>query len=94
MLFIDDKIIKETRLTEEELRREIAFMLYRSGKLTVVKAAHFAGLDKDAFMAALAASAKHEGKKAKGSRDITAFFNRFSIPLNGFTFDREAANER
>lgn len=94
MLLIDDKTLKETKLTEAELRREIALMLYRTGKLPLAKAARFAGLDKDAFAAALDRSANNGEKKAKKGRDLTAFFNQFNLPLRGFTFDREAANER
>jgi predicted HTH domain antitoxin len=45
MLVIEDEIVRATRLTEEELRREIAVLLHEKGRLTFSEARRLSGLD-------------------------------------------------
>jgi predicted HTH domain antitoxin len=47
---IPDQILQAADLTEEELRREIAVMLFRQERLSLGQASHLAGMHQFDFM--------------------------------------------
>ena len=49
-LIIGDSELQEVNLSAEELRLEIAIMLYQKGKLSSGKAGKFAGIPRVAFL--------------------------------------------
>lgn len=51
---IPDEIIQAAKITEAELKLEIAIMLYQQGKISGGKARHFAGVNVIEFQHALA----------------------------------------
>jgi len=53
-LVIEDEILQAARMTEEELRREIAILLFQREKLTLAQAARLAHLDRLQFQHLLA----------------------------------------
>ena len=53
-LVIPDDVLEATQMTEEELRREIAVMLFEKEKLTLAKAARLAGMTRIDFQRLLA----------------------------------------
>ncbi len=53
-LIIEDEILKIAKMTEEELRQEIALLLFQRGKLTLAQAARFARMDRLRFQHLLA----------------------------------------
>jgi len=53
-LAIPEDIIQATRMSEEELKQEIAVMLFQKEKLTLGQAAHMAGLSQLQFQHLLA----------------------------------------
>ena len=53
-LVIPDEILTATRMTETEMRQEIAVMLFRREKLTLAQASRFAGMHRIAFQHLLA----------------------------------------
>ena len=48
-LVISDEILTATRMTENELRQEIAVMLFQMEKLTLAQASRLAGMHRVAF---------------------------------------------
>lgn len=46
---VEDEILGPAGLTEEELRQEIAIVLFQRDRLTLAQASHLAGLDRLAF---------------------------------------------
>lgn len=53
-LIIPEDVLRTTRLTESELRREIAVMLFSTEKLTLGQAARLAAMDRVSFQHLLA----------------------------------------
>lgn len=53
-IFIPDEIISATRMTETEMKQEIAVMLFQREKLTLAQASRFAGMHRVAFQHLLA----------------------------------------
>ncbi|MCE7939886.1 MAG: UPF0175 family protein [Chloroflexi bacterium CFX6] len=53
-LLIPDDIVLATRMTDAELRREIAVMLFRQEKLTLGQSSRLAGMNQLAFQHLLA----------------------------------------
>ena len=53
-LVVPDEILTATRMTETEMRQEIAGMLFRREKLTLAQASRFAGMHRIAFQHLLA----------------------------------------
>ena len=53
-LVVPDEILTATRMTETEMRQEIAVMLFRREKLTLAQASRFAGMHRIAFQHLLA----------------------------------------
>lgn len=53
-LLIKDNELELVHMSEEELRKEIAIMLYEQGRLSTGKASQFAGMNKIIFMKELA----------------------------------------
>lgn len=53
-VIIPDDILEATHMTEDELKQEIAILLYQKEKLTLAQASHFAGLDRLEFQHLLA----------------------------------------
>lgn len=53
-LLIKDNELEFVHMSEEELRKEIAIMLYEQGRLSTGKASQFAGMNKILFMKELA----------------------------------------
>ncbi len=53
-LLISDETITATRMTESELKQEIAVMLFQKDKLTLAQASRFAGMHRVAFQHLLA----------------------------------------
>lgn len=51
---VPDEILTATRLTEAEMRQEIAVMLFQREKLTLAQASRFAGIHRVAFQHLLA----------------------------------------
>jgi predicted HTH domain antitoxin len=51
---ISDEILSATRMTEAEMRQEIAIMLFQQEKLTLAQASRFAGMNRIAFQHLLA----------------------------------------
>jgi predicted HTH domain antitoxin len=51
---IPDEILTVTRMTEAEMRQEIAIMLFQREKLTLAPASRFAGIHRVAFQHLLA----------------------------------------
>lgn len=51
---ISDEILTTTRMNEEEMKREIAIMLFQKEKLTLAQASRFAGMNRIAFQHLLA----------------------------------------
>ncbi|MFN6186892.1 MAG: UPF0175 family protein, partial [Microcystis sp.] len=51
---ISDEILSATRMTEAEMRQEIAVMLFQKEKLTLAQASRFAGMNRIAFQHLLA----------------------------------------
>lgn len=49
MLLIDDKTLKEAKISEKEMRRELALMLYRRGRLPLDKASKLAQMTERSF---------------------------------------------
>jgi len=48
-LTIPDEILFATRMSEEEMRQEIAVLLFQKNKLTLGKASEMAGLTREQF---------------------------------------------
>ena len=46
---VPDEILTTTRMTEAEMRQEIAVMLFQREKLTLAQASRFAGMHRVAF---------------------------------------------
>ena len=53
-VIISDDILEATHMTEDELKQEIAILLYQKEKLTLAKASRLAGLDRLQFQHLLA----------------------------------------
>jgi predicted HTH domain antitoxin len=53
-IVIPDEILAATRMTEAEMKREIAVMLFQKDKLTLAQASRFAGMNRIAFQHLLA----------------------------------------
>lgn len=53
-VFIPDDILQATRMSEEELKREIAVLLFQKEKLTLGQASHLAGINRLQFQHLLA----------------------------------------
>jgi predicted HTH domain antitoxin len=53
-IVIPDEILAATRMTEAEMRQEIAVMLFQKEKLTLAQASRFAGRHRIAFQHLLA----------------------------------------
>jgi predicted HTH domain antitoxin len=51
---IPDDILQATRMTEEELRQEMAVLLFQKEKLTLAQASRLAGMDRLQFQHLLA----------------------------------------
>jgi predicted HTH domain antitoxin len=51
---ISDEILSATRMTEAEMRQEIAVMLFQKDKLTLAQASRFARMNRIAFQHLLA----------------------------------------
>lgn len=51
---VPDEILSATRMTEAEMRQEIAVMLFQKEKLTLAQASRFAGMHRIAFQHLLA----------------------------------------
>jgi predicted HTH domain antitoxin len=51
---IPNEILTTTRMNEEEMKREIAIMLFQKEKLTLAQASRFAGMNPIAFQHLLA----------------------------------------
>jgi len=53
-LLISDEVLSTTRMTEEEMKQEIAILLFQREKLTLAQASRFAGMHRVAFQHVLA----------------------------------------
>jgi predicted HTH domain antitoxin len=53
-IVVPDEILTITRMTEAEMRQEIAVMLFQKEKLTLAQASRFAGINRIAFQHLLA----------------------------------------
>lgn len=53
-LLISDEILAATRMSESELKQEIAVMLFQKEKLTLAQASRLAGMNRVAFQHLLA----------------------------------------
>jgi predicted HTH domain antitoxin len=53
-IVVPDEILTATRMTEAEMRQEIAVMLFQKEKLTLAQASRFAGINRVAFQHLLA----------------------------------------
>ncbi len=53
-VIVPDDILAATRMTETEMRQEIAVMLFQQEKLTLAQASRFAGMHRVAFQHLLA----------------------------------------
>ncbi|MBI4685940.1 MAG: UPF0175 family protein [Nitrospirae bacterium] len=53
-ILISDDILQSARLTEEELKQEIAVLLFQKEKLTLAQASRFAGMPRLQFQHLLA----------------------------------------
>jgi len=53
-LIIPDDLFQATRMTEEELRQEVAVLLFQKEKLTLAQASRLAGMDRLQFQHLLA----------------------------------------
>jgi predicted HTH domain antitoxin len=53
-VIVPDQILTVTRMTETEMRQEIAVMLFQREKLTLAQASRFAGMHRVAFQHLLA----------------------------------------
>jgi predicted HTH domain antitoxin len=53
-LFIPNEVLQVTRMTEEELKQEIAILLFQKEKFTLAQAARFAGMARIQFQQLLA----------------------------------------
>lgn len=53
-IVVFDEILTATRMTEAEMRQEIAVMLFQKEKLTLAQASRFAGMHRIAFQHLLA----------------------------------------
>ncbi len=53
-VIIPNEILTTTRMTEDEMKREIAVMLFEKEKLTLAQASRFAGMNRIAFQHLLA----------------------------------------
>jgi predicted HTH domain antitoxin len=53
-IVVPDEILTATRMTEAEMRQEIAVMLFQKEKLTLAQASRFAGIHRIAFQHLLA----------------------------------------
>jgi len=51
---IPDEVLAATRMSEAEMKREIAVMLFQMEKLTLAQASRFAGINRIAFQHLLA----------------------------------------
>ncbi len=53
-IIVPDEILTATRMTEAEMRQEIAIMLFQREKLTLAQAGRFSGMHRVAFQHLLA----------------------------------------
>jgi predicted HTH domain antitoxin len=53
-IIISDEILASTRMTEDEMKLEIAIMLFQKDKLTLAQASRIAGVNRIAFQHILA----------------------------------------
>lgn len=53
-IIISDEILASTRMTEDEMKLEIAIMLFQKDKLTLAQASRIAGMNRIAFQHILA----------------------------------------
>ena len=53
-IIISDEILASTRMTEDEMKLEIAIMLFQQDKLTLAQASRIAGMNRIAFQHILA----------------------------------------
>jgi predicted HTH domain antitoxin len=53
-IVISDELLTATRMTEAELKQEIAVLLFQKEKLTLAQASRFAGMNRIAFQHLLA----------------------------------------
>ncbi len=53
-IIVPDEVLTATRMTEAEMRQEIAIMLFQKEKLTLAQASRFAGIHRVAFQHLLA----------------------------------------
>ena len=54
-LVIPDEVVSATHLSEAELRRELAILMYRDDRLSLGKACEFAGISHEEFLKELGA---------------------------------------
>ena len=62
-VLISDEILQSSRMSEDELKQEIALLLFQKEKLTLAQASHFAGMPRLQFQHLLA------------SRDLTVHYD-------------------
>ena len=53
-LTVPDEVLDSARITEDELRQEVAVLLFQRHKLTLAQASHFAGMSRLQFQHLLA----------------------------------------
>ncbi len=53
-IIISDELLTATRMTEAEMKQEIAVLLFQKEKLTLAQASRFAGMNRIAFQHLLA----------------------------------------
>lgn len=53
-IFISDEVLTATRMTEAEMKQEIAVMLFEKEKLTLAQASRLAGMNRIVFQHLLA----------------------------------------
>ena len=53
-LLISDEVLSTTRMTEGEMKQEIAILLFQKEKFTLAQASRFAGMHRVAFQHVLA----------------------------------------
>lgn len=53
-IVVPDEVLSATRMSEAEMRQEIAVMLFQKEKLTLAQASRFAGIHRVAFQHLLA----------------------------------------
>ncbi|MCS6918461.1 MAG: UPF0175 family protein [Fimbriimonadales bacterium] len=52
-VIVSEEMLRETQMSEDEFRQELAIWLYREGRLTLAQAARWAGITRLQFQRAL-----------------------------------------